>query len=277
MKDMATGSTNTAKKLPVKNIAGVRSDREKWMRALAAFLVLLAIVSLLVVLLQGTKRWLFTENPRFAIREIELQNNGFWQNKSKLLASRLDLRRGDNLFAVRPDVLRERLMRIPSVESCEVTRILPDTIHLRVIERIPRAVLSNPRSEWVVDENGIVIPRLESMSVSLPLPVILGISTAGVTPGMKLEPLSEALALVMQTVRNFPDISIIAINLRNPEKLEFVMRYRNRKVCRVLMPARNRNLAYLLSVLQTAIIDAERSGETRSTFDLSFDGNVIVK
>ncbi len=274
---MAEKKTNAKKTLPVKNIAGARSDQEKWLRVFSVLLLLLAFLAVLTALVYGAKRWFFTGNPRFTIRQIELQNSGFWQDKEQKLSARLGLHRGDNLFAVQPAVLRERLLRIPSVERCEVIRVLPDTVRLRVIERIPRAVLANPRSEWVVDENGIVIPRLESMSVSLPLPVILGISTAGLTPGMKLEPLREALALIMQTVRNFPDISIVAVNLRDPEKLEFVMRYRGRKVCKVFIPARNRNLAYLLSVLQTAIIDAERSGEPGSTFDLSFNGNVIVR
>lgn len=274
---MAAAKTVTAGKLPVKNIVGIRSDREKWLRAVTAFLVLLAVVAALLAALFGAQRWLFTENPRFALREIRLQNSGFWQDKTRLLAARLDLRTGDNLFAIQPGAVREKLMNIPSVERCEVTRVLPDTLHLRVIERIPRAVLANPRSPWVVDENGIVIPRLESLSASLQLPVITGISTARLTPGMKLEPLREALALIMQTIRNFPDITILAIDLKDPEKLKFFMKYRGRKTCRVLIPARNRNLAYLLSVLQTAIIDAERSGSGAGTFDLSFTSNVIVR
>ena len=139
-----------------------------------------------------------------------------------------------------------------------------------MIERVPRAVLGNPRSEWVVDETGAVIPRLESMSASVPLPVILGISTSGVKAGMVLETLRPALELIMLTVRSFPDISIIAVNVRNPERLEFFMRFRGQKSCKVILPVRNQNFTYLLSALQSAIIYAERQGDTRGTFDLSF-------
>ena len=45
----------------------------------------------------------------------------------------------------------------------------------------------------------------------------------------------------------------------------------------VIIPAHNRNFAFLLSTLQSAIIHAERRGDTRGTFDLSFDGNVIIR
>ena len=129
----------------------------------------------------------------------------------------------------------------------------------------------------MVDETGAVIPRLESMSASVPLPVILGISTSGVKAGMVLETLRPALELIMLTVRSFPDISIIAVNVRNPERLEFFMRFRGQKSCKVILPVRNQNFTYLLSALQSAIIYAERQGDTRGTFDLSFGRNVIIR
>ena len=94
---------------------------------------------------------------------------------------------------------------------------------------------------------------------------------------MVLESLRPALELIMLTVRSFPDISIIAVNVRNPERLEFFMRFRGQKSCKVILPVRHQNFTYLLSALQSAIIYAERQGDTRGTFDLSFGRNVIIR
>ena len=260
---MTAANTSGAKKVPVRNIANVRSDREKFLRALFVLLLLLGAAGIAFFGIYGARRFLFSGND--------------WQDKAPQLAARIGVHPGDNLFLLDPGELRRRLLAIPGVENSEVFRILPDTLRLRVIERVPRAVLSNPRSEWVVDETGAVIPRLESMSATVPLPVILGISTTGVKAGMVLESLRPALELIMLTVRSFPDISIIAVNVRNPERLEFFMRFRGQKSCKVILPVRHQNFTYLLSALQSAIIYAERQGDTRGTFDLSFGRNVIIR
>ena len=274
---MTAANTSGAKKVPVRNIANVRSDREKFLRALFVLLLLLGAAGIAFFGIYGARRFLFSGNDRFRLREIEVRSGGYWQDKAPQLAARIGVHPGDNLFLLDPGELRRRLLAIPGVENSEVFRILPHTLRLRVIERVPRAVLSNPRSEWVVDETGAVIPRLESMSATVPLPVILGISTTGVKAGMVLESLRPALELIMLTVRSFPDISIIAVNVRNPERLEFFMRFRGQKSCKVILPVRHQNFTYLLSALQSAIIYAERQGDTRGTFDLSFGRNVIIR
>ena len=228
--------------------------------------------------LVALRRVLFTSNPRFLLREVSVQSEGYWRDRAPALGSRLGIHLGDNLFSINPGELRRRLAAIPNVEHCEVTRILPDTLHLRIVERIPRAILSNPGGRFVVDEDAVVIPRRESMADSLPqLPVIFGFRSRTVEPGQKLEELAPALELIMQTALNFPDIRIMAVDMRNPGKTTISMRFRDQKVCRALIPAKDRNVNMLLTALQSAILHAERRGDTRGIFDLSFDGNVIIR
>ena len=64
----------------------------------------------------------------------------------------------------------------------------------------------------------------------------------------------------------------------------FIVKHRAEKTARnisknttIIIPAHNRNFAFLLSTLQSAIIHAERRGDTRGTFDLSFGRNVIIR
>lgn len=265
-------------KLPVKNAANVRSDSDKLLRALIVLFILMGTAAALAFGLVALRRVLFTANPRFQLREVSVQAEGFWQDRAPALASRLGIHLGDNLFTIDPGELRRRLAAIPNVENCEVTRVLPDTLRLRIVERIPRAILTNPGGRFVVDQEGVVIPRRESMADSLPqLPVIFGFRNRNVEPGQKLDELAPVLDLIMQTALNFPDIRIIAVDMRNPAKTVISMRFRDQKVCRALIPAKNRSIHLLLTALQSAILHAERRGDTRGIFDLSFDGNVIIR
>ncbi len=277
MSNMAKKPPETHKP-PVKNSANVRSDSDKLLRTLIVLFVLMGVAAALIFGLVSLRRVLFTSNPRFLLREVSVQSEGYWRDRAPVLASRLGIHLGDNLFTIDPGELRRRLAAIPNVEHCEVIRVLPDTLHLRIVERIPRAILSSPGGRFVVDEDGVVIPRRESMADKLPqLPVIFGFRSSTVEPGRKLEELAPALELIMQTALNFPDIRIMAVDMRNPAKTTVSMRFRDQKVCRALIPARDRNVVLLLTALQSAILHAERRGDTRGIFDLSFDGNVIIR
>lgn len=275
---MASKTFPEAKKLPVRNTANVRSDSEKLLRALIVLFVLMGVAAALAFGLVALRRVLFTSNPRFQLREIVVQSEGYWQERSAQLASRLGVHTGDNLFSLDPGALRRQLAAIPNVQDCEVTRILPDTLKLRVVERIPRAVLTSPGGRWVVDEEGVVIPRAESMLAGRQLPVFLGVSDRNLEGGMRAEKLRPALDIIMQVARNFRDFEIRAIHMQGGDKINMIMRFRGQKMCQALIPVGgNRNIGLLLTALQSAIIHAERRGDKRGIFDLSFDGNVIIR
>lgn len=262
-----------AQKPPIRNTADVRSDNEKLLRALIVLFLLTGVAGVLIFGLFALRRALFTSNPRFQLREVLVQTEGYWRNRASELSSRIGVRNGENLFAIAPRDLRKRLCAIPSVETCEVTRVLPDTLRLRLIERIPRAVLANPQGRWVIDENCVVIPRAESMSAGRPLPVILGVADRKLTGGMALPYLQPAMEIVMQVVQNFRDIDIRAIHMRDPGKITLLLTYRSRNY-QVLIPNGSTNVNRLLTALQRAM---ERRGDTGRIFDLSFNGEIIIR
>lgn len=258
-----------------------RSDKEKLLRVILVVFCTIAVTVLLIFSLFGLKRLLFTRNPRLTLREVVTDTVGFWENREKMLADRLGLKTGDNLFDVDIRKTRQKLMSVPNVESCEVIRVLPDQIMLKITERIPRAILQNPRSPWVVDENGIVIPRRESICAlqQMSLPILLGIPQEKIKSGSRCEDLKPALDLIMLTVRNFPDIEVRVIeDADNLEKLKFHIRYRQSKTCTVTMPVCNENdMNFLLLALQSAILQSEHLRDSSRYFDLSFDGRVVIK
>ncbi len=248
-------------------------------------LILLFFLALLTVLgwLGALAVWntLFVKNSHFILRQVQLQGNsgGYWgENRDKFLEKTGLVPGSDNIFKINLRDLRKRIASLPSVESCEVSRIMPDTLVFKVVERIPRASIDNPRSRWVVDDSGVVMSRFESMPITGMLPVIsCNTWSERPTEGEILNPAVPALNLLMTAIRNFPDISIVYIDVSHEDKLTFSMRYRNQRLYTVIVPRRASRLDYLLNVLQSTIINLYRSGDTRSTIDLSYSGDAVVR
>lgn len=251
------------------------ASRKIW-RAVAVMGFFCLITSVFILLFFLMRKAFFSENPHFRLKKMEIINGSFWKGKEKALSVRTGVSPGDNVFSINYFALRKKIEKIPGIEKAEVVRILPDKLQIRVVERIPRAVLYNPGGMLVVDEKGVVIPRYES-AVHGTLPVITRVPGAGrLRPGDRVETLMPAIDLIMTTLRNYPDIAIECIQPESNESLKFYMRYRNGKGYWVIIPLRNRGLPYLLSALQTAIINAHWKQLKVSTFNLLYDGRVVL-
>ncbi len=255
-------------------------QRRKRRRVLIGVLVVVVGAALLGAGLFWCYRIWFVRNPRFTLFQVELKSSGYWQEHPEELQRELGLQVGrDNLFELKLGELRDRLQAIPNVRNCEVVRILPDTLRIRISERIPRLALGSPGSDWVVDEDAVVLQRSRAMNIPTQLPIASGVKVppGGLQPGQRLEQLTPALDVLMKIVRNFSDFNLLWLSVGNPDQLELLIRYRNRRSYQVKLPPKSQNYNFLLTNLQQAIINAESSGERRSRFNLLFDGALIVQ
>jgi cell division septal protein FtsQ len=247
-----------------------------------AMVAVLAVLFLFLVLAAAGSgfffagKLLFTSNPRLVLREIRVDGPGYWKDHSAELAARIGLAPGCNLFSLDLKEIRRKLNAVPNVENCSVYRILPDMLVINVIERAPRAFLNRVNSSLVVDGNGIVMPRRQTMR-SARLPVLAGVNLYGAEPGKKLKKTVPAMELIMTAVRSFPDITIYQIYLNDPKKLDIRLRYRKFPICRVVMPVENRGFSFMLIAFRSAFINARRMEETRNYYDLSFDGKCVIR
>lgn len=266
------------KKLPKKN--EIHSGK----KAVNSFIwLLLAVILCIGLLLTGlyfAGNWFFYHNRHFTFRVFDLRENGpgFWGSRPALLAARAGLQtHKDNLWKIDPARVRARILQIPSIASCEVRRILPDTLRVTISERIPRAAMENPRSPRVLAPDGTVLNRYESLALPGTLPVITGFGlTKAPAAGSKCTAANNALKLLNECLRSFPDISILYINIAQKDRMECFIRYRNRRTYRVFLPAEGR-FDYLLSALQSTIIDVLKNNDPRSTFDLTYRGQVVIR
>lgn len=267
---MAVAKTETARK------AADQQEKKRRRGALLALLLIILAAAAVCFAVFGASRVLFTANPRFQLRKIRVNGPGYWKEHPEELASGIKLKTGTNLFALDLRQLRSRIQSLPNVDSCSIVRILPDTLVFQLVERVPRAFLGSGRSPWVVDGEGVVMPRKQVMAAMPNLPVITGVSLAGARSGKPMKEIRMAVDLIMMTVGNFPDFKIHRISLKNPDKMEIYLQYSRFPIYQVILPVKNRGLSFSLQVLRSAIINARNMGETRTHYDLSYDDRIVI-
>lgn len=255
----------------------IPDGRTKRIRALIFVVLFFVALSVVVLFFIWSRSFLFNRNRRLALREVRVTSSGYWNNRNRQLAAIARLKMGTNLFDIDLKKLREQIKSIPSIEDVRITRILPDTLAIDVSERLPRALLNYSNSHWVIDENAVVMARSQSMAVELKqLPVITGVPQSGISGGRIMAELKPALELIVSILGDFPNMRVLLVSVSTPEYLDFYIRYCNGKTYRVIMPVQNSGTAFMLGQLESAIIQAAQQGETRTTYNLSFDGQVVI-
>lgn len=259
-----------------KNAIEIPDVRTKRRRAAFFVVISLLVIASIITLLIGLSKLMFKGNPRMAFRELHVSSSGYWNKKDDYITRILGLKKNTNIFSLDLQKLRQKLRTIPSVEDATVVRILPDTILVNITERMPRALVNFSNAKWVIDENTVLMERRFSMASQLSLPLLVGVPYRNFSGGDRLPELKPALDLICKILRNFPDMELLRLSVATPDQFDFHIRYRNGKIYRVIMPVQNRGLDFMLNALQSAIIHAYQLGDDRSTFNLSFDGQVII-
>ncbi len=127
-----------------------RSRRARWLRSI--FIVVL----LLLVLIFGLHT-LFTV-PYFEVQHITVEGT----NNLQLLAAiqRLHLA-GGNIFLADTNADAAHIKTLPPIADASVTRTLPDTLHVHVVERQPVLIWQVGAALYSVDSGGVIIAQVQ--------------------------------------------------------------------------------------------------------------------
>ena len=225
---------------------------------------------------------MFAGNPRFTLTEVRINGNrnGFWTDKKEQISAMLQLRPGlTNLFSLDPGAMRAKLLREPSIANVTVTRILPDTLEIGIVERIPVALINSTRARYVADANCVLMQKGRCMDISSSLPVILGLrNERNFVPGMKAEALKGALELIELTRTKWPEIRVASVSIARHDTLICAVRYRNRagtdEIYSVVMPDTGieTSLKRLLQVLEHILETQNRS----RNINLFYKGQAVL-
>lgn len=243
-------------------------------RRLGWTLALLAGVPALAVGLAwgGHAAWraMFAENEFFEIRQIEVTTDGDLGAENILEYARV--RKGLNLFAVRPEDIRGSLLSVPVIANAQVGRRLPDTLVIEVAERVSVARLGRPGSgsPLAVDATGHV---LGPSSVRATLPVVLGVRDNGLRPGDVVNDpmLKDALKIleICNQAAMRQELAVATIDLGSEEQIEVgLMSGEQVLLSRGQLEEKLRQLPVMRSVARSKGLDL-------AVYDMTVDRNYV--
>ena len=132
-------------------------------------LFLALLVALVVGVYYGVRflhSYFITDNTHFSFRELDMEPTPHFSRKRILdmLAEvgcvMPGVQPATSLLNVDMAAIRKRLLAEPTIETAELYRVMPDTIHLTIKEREPLLKLIGADNQYlgVVDENGVAFP-----------------------------------------------------------------------------------------------------------------------
>lgn len=236
---------------------------------LLLLVVLIGFGWVVQISLSAAGRYFFTENDKYQIRHWDLHSNGRLLSPAHI-REYSQLTESDNLFAVDLREVRRRLESVPVVESVEVSRRLPDTLVIRVNERLAVARLgADERFALAVDREGHV---LGPGSLRPHLPHIIGLRQPGIKPGVTItdSAFSDALTFLELCDRPHvaPYVRVRAVHIGDPEDLD--IRLSNGERVRIARAHMERRLAELVGIIQN---DQQR-GRVASVINMTGDAHI---
>lgn len=201
------------------------SDRSKNMHRVGGLvllgLVLAGFTWFGIVGARHLRGLLFSENGRFVIRNLDLVSDG--KLDPRHLREYAHVSEGMNLFAVDLRKVRQDLESVPIVDSVAVTRRLPDTLIVRVKERVAAARLGEDTAGYALalDRDGYV---LGPSSSARHLPAISGYRARELRPGSRVGDRSVRGALHVLELCDLPKLSrllrVKSIDVSHPDFLD---------------------------------------------------------
>lgn len=143
---------------------------------------LLGILALLLVI--GLGATLFLTSSAFGVSEILVSGSDHLTSADVVRACGVEL--GTNLLKVPTRAIRDRLAALPRVAEATVSRRLPGTLVVRIVEREGAALLQCGQQYAELDVSGFPV-EFHRLIGALGLPIVTGLDPVGVTLGVGLQ------------------------------------------------------------------------------------------
>ncbi|MGQ9661765.1 MAG: cell division protein FtsQ/DivIB [Kiritimatiellia bacterium] len=214
---------------------------------------------------------LFTRNDRFKIKNIEVVAPS--AHTHDLVLEYLGITEGMNLFGFNMrEAHRTILKHAAAFKSLSIRRILPDTVKIEVVERIPLARLG-ANGIIVVDDEGVVFC---APSLRRSLPLIAG--APELVPGQRVSGMARA-AVELLDLCSDPKTSLaverIAVN--RADRLELTIQFGgSRREIAIAWPGMGENTPRSRALLQNKLVRVRQilnssKGMSLSRLDMTFD------
>ncbi|MEQ9642955.1 MAG: FtsQ-type POTRA domain-containing protein [Alphaproteobacteria bacterium] len=107
------------------------------------------------------------------LRVREVYVTGRERSEQDEIIAALGLRQGDPILGFDPDQARAKLLALPWVKAATVTRLLPSTVEVAIVERDPLALWRSGKGRTLIDRDGAPI-AVSDLEPFRHLPVVQG-------------------------------------------------------------------------------------------------------
>jgi len=160
-------ATTTVRPSPLAAVAS-----KKLPRALSLVLGLVVVLSASIAVAWGARRYI-TTSPRFSIRTVLVDGNHRMQAEDIATAGGVTV--GRNIFELDLENVGKNIQNEPWVEKATVTRTLPSTVKINVVEREAWALTALGGELYLVTRDGDPFKRVTDGD-PLDLPVVTGLT-----------------------------------------------------------------------------------------------------
>ena len=265
--------------------------------------IIITLTVLAVIVFGVWSAWnnMFRQNDRFYVVRVNVssaEGQGKWHGKVKevmpiVVKSKLSQAEADeldstpsnsadlfNLFDINVRKLREELELVPEIDKVEVRRILPNTLDIKIVERIPLAFIAKQNSPLLVDKDGVVIRRSHCIDISGLLPVLRKYKTKAPQAGEIFEEAKAALEYIelTQRVSDYAVLRIADIDLSKDDYLTMLIYYGgDRRDWYYIIDVPRMNPAEGLDRILSAIETSRKEGSNRRYIVLRYNGQAVLK
>lgn len=201
----------------------------RWLAAIAAVIVVTGLTGYGIYrLVKYTAARLVYENPRFAITQVVVENDGGLTPQQVMGLAGVAV--GQNILSLDLPQVQRNLEALPIIRCVEVRRVMPAKLFIRVNERIAVARLKAADAPLFIDRAGMVMTplRLRDGTLVQPqapgaLPVLTGMLPADVRVGRQVqsEQIYRALELLdkVQQAAAGSMMEIATVDISKPRHL----------------------------------------------------------
>jgi cell division septal protein FtsQ len=157
-------------------------------------------------------------NPRYVLKHIDIESTKPFSPYTVRQAAGLSI--GENLWSLDLPQIARDLEKIPSVASAKVERHFPDRIVIQITERKPVVKIVGinvdlgTRETFYLDRHCIALKPRKGEDVPF-LPEVIGLTTAELEPGVRLEQPQLTRALEILDAINHMSTLHTAIDIRS--------------------------------------------------------------
>ena len=240
--------------------------RKKW-KIITKILKSAAYMGMIILLVMIVKQYSISIG---LFNNIEVQIKGNQFVKDSEIQDRLYLHLTRSLLSLELNEIQKDMDSIDFVEAVQVSRILPHTLLIKVVERNPILLLSVEDETFFIDAKGVILPANRSSISFFPVPLITISNDSDFAAG-KTSEIAELFQFILNDYTTFYDnLSEVIINA---DKWTFFSDSKTR------IFATSENLYTQFSILKIfeQTVYPNRRLDDYSYIDLRMEEQVVVK